>query len=191
MSSPFGDQAVPRGALLGVAGLIGFALLAVSVAQWTGHKSGDWESGPVADSRDLRFEDGVGGTVYVFESSSDTVLATLDPGSENFVRGVLRALARERRSQDLDVNIPIRITRYQSGRLILEDRATGRLIDLQAFGPTNAQSFARLLDAEPAGSSLRSHRSGTTNLGELSERVRMTERRAASMDARLPDLGTG
>jgi hypothetical protein len=34
--------------------------------------------------------------------------------------------------------------------LTLEDPATGRIIGLEAFGPTNMEAFARLLTAEGA-----------------------------------------
>ena len=36
-------------------------------------------------------------------------------------------------------------TRWADGRLSLQDEATGRSIDLGAFGPTNAAVFAHLM----------------------------------------------
>jgi putative photosynthetic complex assembly protein len=57
---------------------------------------------------------------------------------------------RERRSHGLGMEHPFRIARYPDGRLVLEDLATDRVIDLQAFGPTNAGAFARLLAAPPS-----------------------------------------
>ena len=38
------------------------------------------------------------------------------------------------------------------GGLTIEDGSTGRRIDLQAFGPTNANTFAQLLHAGSADS---------------------------------------
>ena len=39
------------------------------------------------------------------------------------------------------------LTRWADGRLSLEDRTTGRVIALDAFGPTNGEAFAQLLTA--------------------------------------------
>ena len=86
--------------------------------------------------------------VYVWDASSNLLLDSLQPGTENFIRGVLRGLARERRSHSLDRGIPFRLARHGDGRLTLQDLATGRRIDLQAFGATNVGSFRRLLDAQ-------------------------------------------
>ena len=74
-------------------------------------------------------------------------MAVLPPGSNGFIRGVMRGLARERMLHGIDAAPPFRLIRWADGRLSLEDTATGRLIDLAAFGPTNAQAFARLLTA--------------------------------------------
>jgi hypothetical protein len=101
MSDPFADQPSPRGALLGIAALVAFSLLAVVVAQLGGFKAGQAAPGAIAESRDLRFADGQGGTVHVFDAASGQLLAALRPGTENFIRGVLgasRASAAVRRS---------------------------------------------------------------------------------------------
>jgi putative photosynthetic complex assembly protein len=68
-------------------------------------------------------------------------------GTNGFVRGVLRGLARERRLNDVGAQPPFQLTRWSDGRLSLDDPATGRRIDLVAFGPTNAGAFAQLLTA--------------------------------------------
>lgn len=147
MSDPFANQPSPRGALLGIAALVAFSLLAVIAAQIGGFKAGQVAPGAMVDSRDLRFADGQGGMVYVYDASSEQMLAALMPGTENFIRGVLRGMARERRSASLGPQVPFRLARHNDGRLTLRDMATDRLVDLHAFGSTNARSFARLLDA--------------------------------------------
>jgi putative photosynthetic complex assembly protein len=153
MSDPFRNQAFPRGALLGVAALIGFALVAVGAARLADFRVGVPAAGAAAQVRELRFVDEPGGVVQVYDGDDSTPLATLAPGTENFIRGVLRGLARERRSHGLGgTQAPFRVARYPDGRLTLEDPATGRLIELQAFGPTNAGAFERLLDASPVDS---------------------------------------
>ena len=147
MSHSHAQEQVPKGALLGIGGLILFALLAVSVARLTGFRDGQEIPSPVTQSRELRFEDAPGGIINVYEWESGVTLATYAPGTENFVRGVLRGLVRERRAREIGAEVPFRVARHEDGALTLEDPATGRRINLWAFGPDNARAFARLLDA--------------------------------------------
>lgn len=152
MSDPFENHAIPRGALLSLLGLVVLSLVAVIIAQAVGYKADRPLPDSIVEQRDLRFSDGSGGIVYVWDASEDLLLVELQPGTENFIRGVLRGLARERRSHSLDRQTPFRIARHSDGRLTLDDLATGRRIDLHAFGPTNVGSFERLLE-------VRAHRS--------------------------------
>lgn len=147
MSDPFQDHAIPRGALLGLLGLVVVSLLAVVTAQAFGYKADRPVPDDIVEQRDLRFSDGSDGIVYVWDASSDALLTSLKPGADNFIRGVLRGLARERRSHALDRVTPFRLARHSDGRVTLHDLATGRRIDLQAFGRTNVDAFARLLTA--------------------------------------------
>jgi putative photosynthetic complex assembly protein len=152
MSDPFEHASIPRAALLGLLGLVVFSLLAVIIARTLGYKTGEPLPDSVVEQRDLRFSDGAGGIVYVWDTSDDALLISLQPGSENFIRGVLRSMARERRSRELDRETPFRIARHSDGRLTLDDLATGQRINLKAFGPTNQGAFARLLDLGNSGS---------------------------------------
>jgi putative photosynthetic complex assembly protein len=71
----------------------------------------------------------------------------VDPGTNGFVRGTLRALARGRRQADLGRDIPFRLAAWRDGRVMLQDTATGREVELNAFGDTNKDVFLRLLTA--------------------------------------------
>jgi putative photosynthetic complex assembly protein len=70
-------------------------------------------------------------------------------GEAGFLRGALRALARERRKRDLGAEAAFELIARGDGRLTLNDPATGERIDLESFGPTNFATFARLLTAKP------------------------------------------
>jgi len=150
MGDPYAGGGSPRKPLIALGALVAFAMLVVVVARVTGYTPPPPERGEVVASRDLRFADRPDGVVEVYDANSDQLLASLEAGSENFIRGVLRSLARERRSHSISAQLPFRITRHSGGLLTLEDTATGRQIDLQAFGQTNVASFARLLDVEAA-----------------------------------------
>lgn len=139
------DRPFPRGALIGAAALIGFSLLAVTLARFAGLGPVAEPMAPVVQSRELRFADRADGAVLVYDRQGDEVVDLVPPGSGGFVRGVLRALARERRLQGDGASTPFRLSRLVDGRLTLEDLATGRVIDLKAFGHTNEGAFAQLL----------------------------------------------
>ena len=69
-------------------------------------------------------------------------------GANGFLRGTLRGLARERKRQGVGAEQPFRLIGRADGRLTLEDPATGRRVDLESFGPTNAAVFAQMLMAK-------------------------------------------
>ena len=99
--------------------------------------------------RDLRFDDRADGGVVITEWPAGDVVAVLPPGTNGFVRGVMRGLARDRRAREIGSEPPFRLTHWSDGRLTLDDPSTGRRIDLDAFGPTNTAVFARLMGAGP------------------------------------------
>lgn len=149
MSDPFAEHGVPRGPLLGAAALVGVAIVAVLAVQATG--VGRLTDAPdrILAERTLHFEDGPAGSVAVIDARTGAPVDTLEPGADGFIRATLRALVRERRMKGLGAETPFHLSRQADGRLLLLDPATGRQIDLHAFGPTNAAAFDRLLAAGP------------------------------------------
>jgi putative photosynthetic complex assembly protein len=63
----------------------------------------------------------------------------------------LRALTRERKQREMGSEAPFELIAQADGRLTLHDPATGKRVELESFGPTNAANFSRLL-ALPARS---------------------------------------
>jgi putative photosynthetic complex assembly protein len=147
VSETTSSNAIPRSVLVGAAVLIGSSILAAGAARWTGIGTTDNPTGDVVDRLALRFEDRADGAVAVFAAGDDRLVEVLAPGSHGFVRGVLRGLARERRARGVGSEPPFHLTRWADGRLSLDDPATGRTIELGAFGPTNAGAFAALFVA--------------------------------------------
>lgn len=96
-------------------------------------------------AQDYVFTDGPDGEVSVSVPGDPRLARALPAGTHNFIRGVLRGLARERRQHGLGRDAPFRLAQWADGRLSLEDTATGRIIALESFGPTNAAEFRRLL----------------------------------------------
>lgn len=150
MSERFVDRTLPRGALLGAGALVALSLMMVVLARVTGYQPAKPPVSVAVESYDLRFEDRADGAVLVYANRDDRLVDVLAPGTNGFVRGVLRGLVRERRADRVGPQPPFRLTRWADGRLSLDDPSTGRHVDLEVFGPTNSGAFAQiLLSAQP------------------------------------------
>ena len=97
--------------------------------------------------RDIRFEDRADGTVAVIAAEDGRVIETMSPGTNGFVRIVMRGLARDRYANGLDEGPPFTLTRWADGRLTISDTVTDRRIELTGFGKDNVNAFANLLVA--------------------------------------------
>jgi putative photosynthetic complex assembly protein len=141
--TPKAPDSFPRWVLLCAGGLIVFSLASVALIRATGNGPGFVPADHTVQ-RPLRFEDRPDGSIVVVDANTGQTIARLQ-GEQGFVRGALRALARERRSRDLGPEVPFKLIAQSDGRLTLLDPATGQRVDLESFGPTNSGEFARLL----------------------------------------------
>lgn len=130
--------------------MIGLSLLITGFARVSGIGTSQTPDAKIVQSRELRFEDRSDGGVSVYEGRTDRIVDVLAPGTNGFVRGVMRAFARERRREDVGPQPPFLLTRWSDGRLSIEDVATRERIELIAFGQTNFAAFARLLNDRSA-----------------------------------------
>jgi putative photosynthetic complex assembly protein len=147
MSDPFGDRPFPRGALIGATAVVAVAILAALTARLGDVGVTRLTLSTPIETRELRFIDRADGAVAVLDGRTGAETDEFAPGTNGFVRGALRGLARERKRQDIGAEPPFRLTRWADGRVTLDDPTTGRVVDLVAFGPTNAAAFTRLLTA--------------------------------------------
>lgn len=145
MSRAVRDNSVPRRPLIAAGLLVGFSLVVATTAKLTGIGRVSLPEAEIVAIRELRFLDRPDGSVAVVDPAEDAVVEVLPAGTNGFLRGVLRGLARDRKLAGLDDGPPFRLIRWTDGRLSLDDPATGRRVDLGAFGQGNAQAFARLV----------------------------------------------
>lgn len=98
-------------------------------------------------SRDLQFADRRDGAVLISDANDGSSIAVIEAETKGggFIRGVLRGLARERRMHGIGAEPHFVLTAWADGSLSLTDTATGRMIELGAFGPDNRAIFAALL----------------------------------------------
>lgn len=141
---------VPRQALIAAGLLIGLTIAAVAAFRIAGLEPSARipASEPPVLSRELRFADGDDGSVIVYAadgSGRDRVIHVVHSGEGGFIRGILRSLARARTASGIGREHPFILRQQPSGTLLLEDPQTHQRIDLQAFGPTNIESFRVLL----------------------------------------------
>jgi putative photosynthetic complex assembly protein len=144
------DRTFPRIALISAGALIGLTLVAVLTVRLGGGATSQIPASTPIERLELRFEDRPDGAIAIHElprgnPSAERLLHVLDPGTNGFIRGVMRGFARERRSRSVGTEPPFELIRWADGRLSLNDPSTGRHVDLGAFGPTNVAAFAEIL----------------------------------------------
>ena len=146
MQEHFADAPFPRGPLMGAALLVVFALAVVSLVRLTGVGASHVPDAAAVMEREFRFEDRSDGSIAVIDARDGRIVETVT-GANGFLRGTLRGLARERKRQGVGPEQAFRLIGRADGRLTLLDPATGRRVDLESFGPTNAGVFAHMLVA--------------------------------------------
>lgn len=151
MSDALHRRPFPRAPLLGAGALVVVTILSAAA----GRLAGGGTVAPTATVlavRDLRFEDRPDGSVAMLDARDGRQVDVAAPGTNGFLRATLRGLVRERRRQGVEAGpeAPFRVAAWADGRVTLDDPATGRHVELEAFGQTNEAAFARLLPA-PGG----------------------------------------
>ena len=145
------QRPVPLAPILGLGAILAATILGVGVTRYV--------SGPVPPpaepvaiaSRNLLFQDRPDGGIVVSDADNGRRVAVIAPQTGEFVRITLRGLAHIRKRWDVPQSAPFRLSAGAEGRLTLKDPATGNLIELEAFGRTNAGDFAELLAAPETG----------------------------------------
>ena len=139
-------DSLPAGVLRGAALLVGFSLLAVVAARALNLRSAVANPAVPVRVMHLSFVDRSDGGVEVDDADhANATIHVVPPGTNGFLRGVLRGLARARRNEHVGEAPPFTLTRWADGQMTLADPQTGHRISLEVFGPTNARPFAQLL----------------------------------------------
>lgn len=141
--------ALPRVPLFAAAALVVASLVMVAFVRLTGVGVAHYPDAVAVEVRELRFEDRPDGAIRVVDARDGSEVEVLT-GPNGFVRGTLRGFARDRKRQGIGAEVPLRLIGRADGRLTLEDPATGRRVDLESFGPTNAAAFAQLMSRRPS-----------------------------------------
>ncbi len=135
----------PVAPLIAVGGLLLATLLTVAFVRFTGYGVVKVPDAPAVQVREFRFEDRPDGSIVVLDASGQSLIDTVAPGTNGFLRGTMRGLARERKRQGVSPELPFRMIGRADGKLTLDDPGTGRRVDIGSFGPTNAAVFAQIM----------------------------------------------
>ncbi len=148
MHSPH-RESVPRTALLAMAAIVAFSVLAAGVTRLTGNYTVAPPPAQAVESRELQFADRPDGGITVTDARDGSVVETLAPGTHGFVRGILRSMARTRKVNGVGSEPAFTLTRWSDGRHSIEDPTTGTTLHLAAFGFGNVAEFASMLSGSP------------------------------------------
>jgi putative photosynthetic complex assembly protein len=140
---------VPKAPLYAAGALIVVTLLLVFGVRLTGIGELRTPREAVVAERSLHFADQPDGGIVVHDAVDGRLVARVAPGEQGFLRGALRGLARERKRERIGREAPLRLSSRADGRLLLDDPATGQMIDLGAFGAQNVAVFTRMLEGVP------------------------------------------
>lgn len=147
MSEHIHTQTIPKPALWGAAFLIAFSLCLAAGSRSVRLGQAAEVAPPARESVQVRFEDRPDGSLAVLEAESRRELSSVAPGTNGFIRGVLRGMFRNRKLESMSRDATFRLAREANGRLSLEDPESGRRVDLDSFGPTNSAAFGSILAA--------------------------------------------
>lgn len=100
---------------------------------------------PIVQEREIIIDADMSGSVIV-RAPDGSVIADLPPEQGGFIAGVGRVLVRERGKLGITELRPVRLIKYENGRIALRDDHTAWRAELQGFGQTNEAAFHRLLN---------------------------------------------
>ena len=144
--SQINDTTVPPVMIKAIGVLLLVTLLATAYGRYIGMtETVAIPAEDIVEQVSLSFVDQTDGSVSVIDAATGEEVGTLVSGGDGFARGVLRGLVRERRLSSIGPEQPFELFRTAQNDVTLFDPATGRLVALRAFGPTNDAVFRRFL----------------------------------------------
>lgn len=137
-------EVIPKKLLLAMLTLVLATVALVGYAALTGRDHvGVPKPSAVVSERQIILEGHSAQAVTVYNTDK-SVLIDLPHGG--FVTVIQSGLQTTRRKFGIDPLLPVRLVKYQNGRLTIEDDLTGWSAELYAFGADNQASFERLLN---------------------------------------------
>jgi putative photosynthetic complex assembly protein len=140
-------ESVPRGLLIAAAVLVAFAFSITLLGRSTDLGAVHMTSAQPYQTLLLHFADEDDGGITITDASNGAVIEKIKPGTNGFLRSMMRGFAHERSRDGIGAETPFTLTRWIDGTLSLTDQTTGRRVDLDAFGSNQADVFASLFES--------------------------------------------
>ena len=143
---PTPDRPIPKPILFGAAALAIGAIAVIGTGRATGIGVAGTPTVETLAQRELALDERTDGSAALLDAHSREALITIVEGEGAFAIEALRNLQRNRLRKGIDEAAPFVLALKADGRLVLEDPRTPQQVELRAFGETNIQAFAALLD---------------------------------------------
>jgi putative photosynthetic complex assembly protein len=141
-SAPERDM-IPKPLLVAILALVVTSLAIVGAAAVTGRAHvGVPKAATILAERSVILQGGGAQAVTVL-AADGSVMMDLPHGG--FITVIQNGLERARTNAGLDQSLPVRIIKYDNGRLTVLDDASGWSAELGAFGSDNRAAFERLM----------------------------------------------
>lgn len=141
-SAPERDM-IPKPLLVAILALVVTSLAIVGAAAVTGRAHvGVPKAATILAERSVILQGGGAQAVTVL-AADGSVMMDLPHGG--FITVIQNGLERARTNAGLDQSLPVRIIKYDNGRLAVLDDASGWSAELGAFGSDNRVAFERLM----------------------------------------------
>jgi putative photosynthetic complex assembly protein len=142
--TPRNANLIPTPVVIAAASLMVFAIVIAGLGRVTGFGRVETAASSPYWTLQLRFEDRPDGSIAVRDAERGDVFSVVAPGTGGFVRATMRTFAQARKNDDLGAEVPFKLVRWRDGAITLNDPATGRSVELDAFGVDNAGAFAKM-----------------------------------------------
>ncbi|MEL6677405.1 MAG: photosynthetic complex assembly protein PuhC [Pseudomonadota bacterium] len=140
------DERIPRALIVAVAAFLVVVLTLVAIARLTGAPPQAMPPvSAVHSDRMLAMERTADGGMIVHDATTGALIVELSPQRAGFIGGVWRVVLFERRKTGADPAAPLRLVRWEDGRLSLLETTSDWRMELIGFGATNLEAFARLM----------------------------------------------
>lgn len=133
--------------MLKIIGVICFlGLLFVCLGKFTGLGVENVENGSMVQTHQVTMMIEADDTVALRSHESGAIVAGFDRGRGGFLRNAIRAFGLKRNQMKIPPQTPFVVTRWESGRITLNDPATNHQVPVDAFGPMVTKMFAPLVE---------------------------------------------
>lgn len=140
------SQMVPRPLVYAMFALMFGSLGLVAFAQLTDRPNvGVLYEAPIVQERSVILSGDRNGA-YVVTDVDGTVIAASSDEKAGFIGVIGMVVNRERFTQGVTSDAPVRVVRRDNGNISIIDDTTGMVTELIGYGVDNVAAFARLLD---------------------------------------------